>query len=309
MLSGRRAPLRHPSLMSTSRARLPLVRLGAGPSLIAGVLLSSLAWSAPAAAEELPPYAACVTTSTEADVAAAKGAFQAGQAAFNEADYTRAITYWEDAYRRDCTAHKLLVNLARAYELNDQLTYAIRALETYNERVPDNPEQAQSATRIQRFKERLAQQAAQQAAVTPEAPATDTPPTTPPEDTSSPEADEGVRPIYPLFVAGGGLVLGVVGGILYFPAQSTLTDFDERCPDRRCPPGVDDSEANSARSRVTFGGILMGVGGAAIIGGTLWYFLQPKQPRSAEANRQRVGSQLTPVVKQGFTGLSWSGAF
>ncbi|MBX3184166.1 MAG: hypothetical protein KIT72_01475 [Polyangiaceae bacterium] len=298
--------------MSTSRARLPFARLGAGPLLTAGALLLPLAWSAPALAEELPPYATCTTTPTEADVAAAKGAFQAGQAAFNEADYTRAITYWEDAYRRDCTAHKLLINLARAYELNDQLGHAIRALETYNERVPDNPEQAQSATRIQRFKERLAQQAAQPGTPPPADPPPVTPPTGgPPEDDVTPPTDDGVRPLYPLFVAGGGAVLGIVGAVLYFPGQSTLSDFDEKCPNRRCPAGVDDSEANSARSQVTIGGILMGVGGAAIIGGTLWYFLQPKQPRSAEATRRNVAerSQLTPVVGQGFTGLSWSGSF
>lgn len=291
--------------MSTRRAPLLPVRLSAAPLLTAGALVASALWSAPALAEELPPYAACASTPTEGDVNAAKGAFQAGQAAFNEADYTRAIIYWEDAYRRDCTAHKLLINLARAYELNDQLLYAIRALETYNERVPGNPEEAQSATRIQRFKDRLAEQAAQQAADAQTPPPTDEPAIdSPPDDGPQAPTDSGVRPIYPLFIAGGGLVTGIIGAVLYFPGQSDLDEFDERCPNRRCPPGVDDADANSARTQVTIGGILMAVGGAALVGGTVWYFLQPKQPRSPAS-----AAQLTPVVGQGFTGLSWSGSF
>ncbi|HEX3595043.1 MAG TPA: hypothetical protein VHU80_08080, partial [Polyangiaceae bacterium] len=79
-----------------------------------------------ASAEDAPrPYPACDRTPTQGDVSAAKGAFDAGNGSFNEADYDRAITYWEDAYRRDCTAHPLLLNLARAYELNGQKQHAV----------------------------------------------------------------------------------------------------------------------------------------------------------------------------------------
>src|SRR5688572_7462764 len=73
------------------------------------------------------PYPECTAEPTESDIAAAKGAFQAGQASFNEADYERAITYWEDAYRRDCTAHALLLNLARAYERSEEHTSELQS--------------------------------------------------------------------------------------------------------------------------------------------------------------------------------------
>ena len=40
-------------------------------------------------------------------------------------DYATAITYWRDAYRRDCTAHALLLNLARAFELKGDRAEAV----------------------------------------------------------------------------------------------------------------------------------------------------------------------------------------
>ncbi|MEZ4370918.1 MAG: hypothetical protein R3B07_08830 [Polyangiaceae bacterium] len=266
--------------------------------------------AAPVLAEEDPaPYPTCDRSPTDGDIAAAKGAFQAGQAAFNEADYPRAITYWEDAYRRDCTAHKLLVNLARAYELNGQLKLAVRALETYNERVPGNPELAQNQTRIDRFKEKIAKDEAAQATPPPTGP-TDPQGTDPKEGDGSqdtgavvePPPSGGSKPILPLIVAGGGLAIGIVGAVIYFPAKSDLSDFEAQCggSSRKCPNGIVD-DANSARSKANLGGIITGVGAAALIGGVVWYLLAPEEKATA--------SRVTPLVGKGFTGLGWSGAF
>src|SRR5262245_2431952 len=101
------------------------------------------------------PYPACDKTPTDGDIAAAKGAFQAGNGSVNEADYERAITYWEDAYRRDCTAHPLLLNLARAYELNGQKRHAVNALETFVARNPGSPDEGQIKRRIEKLNEQL----------------------------------------------------------------------------------------------------------------------------------------------------------
>ncbi|MCB9589543.1 MAG: hypothetical protein H6718_29280 [Polyangiaceae bacterium] len=282
-----------------------LSHLASGAALVAGLLVA-----APALAEEdPPPYPTCDRGPTEGDIAAAKGAFQAGQAAFNEADYPRAITYWEDAYRRDCTADKLLVNLARAYELNGQLKLAVRALETYNERVPGNPEMAQNQTRIQRFKDKIAKDEAQ--AATPVPPGTTDPQGTDPKDgdgTQDPGAKVeppppgGSKPILPLIIAGGGLAVGIVGAVIYFPAKSDLSDYEQQCggSSRTCPNSIVD-DANAARSKANLGGIITGVGAAALIGGVVWYLLAPEEPATA--------SRVTPLVGKGFTGLGWSGAF
>ena len=75
-------------------------------SLFAAVALL-LAPAMAHAEEPTKSYPDCGREPTEAEVAAAKGAFQAGNASFNEADYARAIDYWEDAYRRDCTANQI----------------------------------------------------------------------------------------------------------------------------------------------------------------------------------------------------------
>ena len=125
------------------------------------LLLSALAIAPGVAqAEDAPkPFPPCEKTPTEGDVAGAKGAFQAGQASFEEGDYNRAISYWDDAYRRDCTAHALLLNLARAHELNNQKRHAVVALETYLARQPSSPQRDQIARRIEGLNEKIAQEA------------------------------------------------------------------------------------------------------------------------------------------------------
>src|SRR5882672_5341011 len=91
--------------------------------VVTGIL--SLSSAGALAADSKVSYPSCTTAPTEADKSAAKGAFAAGQGSFNEADYATAITYWRDAYRRDCTAHLLLTNLARAYELKGDRAEAV----------------------------------------------------------------------------------------------------------------------------------------------------------------------------------------
>jgi len=63
----------------------------------------------------LTTYPTCSGEPTDADTNAAHGAYMAGKGSFDEADYSRAIDYFKDAYRRDCTKPELLVIIARAY--------------------------------------------------------------------------------------------------------------------------------------------------------------------------------------------------
>src|SRR5687767_8104820 len=133
-------------------------RVDMGLSLRGFLLVGIISFSSAAAHGEgsktaFPP---CTTTATEADRKAAQGAFAAGQGSFNEADYPTAITYWRDAYRRDCSAHALLLNLARAYELKGDRTEAINALETYLQRKPDAGDADQIRRRIENLKTQIA---------------------------------------------------------------------------------------------------------------------------------------------------------
>src|SRR4051812_36484610 len=174
----------------------------------------SLGAVAALAADSKTPFPSCTTGPTEADRKAAQGAFAAGQGSFNEADYSTAITYWRDAYRRDCTAHPLLLNLARAYELKGDRPEAVNALETYLTRKPDDPTADQIQRRIQNLKGQIAAAAAPvPAATAPVAAPAPTPASAAPPPVELLGDKGGGRSATPLIIAGGGLVVGVVGAV------------------------------------------------------------------------------------------------
>jgi hypothetical protein len=248
-------------------------------------------------------------------VAAAKGAFQAGNASFNEADYDRAITYWEDAYRRDCTAHLLLLNLARAYELNGARERAVTSLETYLVRNPGSSDEAQIKRRIEKLREQIDEEAAARTGTVPAAsptqpagPAQPTPETAALEPLPPPDTGSSRRSIVPLIVAGAGGVIMVTGVVISIVANGDVNDFEKLCPNRTCPEGQESvaDEANAADTRRTVGAVVTGVGVAAIAGGLIWYFVQTP---SGSTSAKTAPPRFEPRVDRGFAGLSLSGAF
>ncbi|MEZ4219723.1 MAG: hypothetical protein R3B13_02260 [Polyangiaceae bacterium] len=285
---------------------------------LASLLCSVVLLAAPAgAAEDTPkPYPECSTQPTDGDVAAAKGAFQAGQAAFNEADYNRAITYWEDAYRRDCTAHALLLNLARAYELNEQKRMAVNALETFLARNPSTPQRDQIARRIEVLNEKIAAEApVSGGAGTGAAGTGGGNGTAPPVEVGGgPDKakDEGSRPILPLVVAGAGGVVAIVGTVLYLGAKSDEQAAEDKCPGRQnCPQAIQE-EGNDAVKRADTAGVITIAGLAVAAGGVAWYFLSDPEPAS-KAQRVRpyriAAPRVSPAWAPGYAGLSVQGSF
>lgn len=255
-------------------------------------------------AEEL--YPVCGAEPSPAEVEAAQGAFKAGKAAFEEADYDRAIDYWLDAYRRDCRAHDLLQNLARAYELRGDEAAAIVALETFLERRPDVVQREQFERRIERLKAQLAAESAPPA-TEPDAAA---PPAVPAGGVAAVPAmaspARGRRPVAPLLVAGAGGVLAAVGGVLWFVAHDDAMKYErEDCAGDRgsCPADIVD-EARAARTREIVAGAVAvgGIGVAA--GGVVWYVVTPPKPTA-----QGRAARLVPLVGRGFVGASVSGRF
>jgi hypothetical protein len=286
--------------------------------LIPCVALGALLVPNLALAQDVKHFAPCMHEPTEQDVGAAKGAFQAGNASFDEADYPRAIVYWEDAYRRDCTAHALLLNLARAYELHGNKPQAIVALNTYLERVPDSPDKEKISRRLEVLTKQLeAERAAATPATTRPAEKTTNPPaataSAPPADpapaaetSSAPTPTARKRPIAPLIVAGVGGTLAIVGGVMYGVARGDLSDAEDKCPDHHCPSDPLTEEANDARARVNLTGAIF-VGGIVVAGaGVTWYLLSPTSTRASAA---RTPKGLIPVFAPRFAGLSYSGAF
>ena len=281
-------------------------------------LLGSALVFAPALAhaeDEPKPYPECTKAPSDAETAAAKGAYQAGNASFDEADYPRAITYWEDAYRRDCTANLLLKNLARAYELYGQKRQAVVALETYLVREPTTGDKDQIQRRIEVLKKQIAAEKAAPPPTGATPPVAPVVPIAPTQPEPAPTAHTGKRPIAPLIVAGAGGVVTIVGLAVFIPASKDVSNYDKQCPNRDCfVTGVTtqdqasqiSSKAESARKKKVAGGVITGVGAATVVGGLIWYFAEP---RSAETTGTLLKPNVTPAVTPGFAGLALSGAF
>ena len=280
------------------------------------------AWAGPT-----HPYAECTMRPGESDVTAAKGAFQAGTVSFNEADYDRAIMYWEDAYRRDCTATLLLHHLGRAYEGSGNLEQAVIALRTFIERSPDSPERAQIQRRIEVFEQKLAEQKQQAPAVQPTKPSPPQPVVGVPPSQSSigtapptvpPTTTEGKPfPWPPVAVIAVGGVAAVVGGIVYLKAKSDINNVESTrdakgnliCPNHICDPHYPNliQQGNDARSRATTGTIV-GLSGVVIAGaGVVWLLLDSKKPQ--QTAEQMETPAVTPWLGIGSAGMAWQGQF
>ena len=285
--------------------------------LCALALVGGAAFFVPALAhaeDEPKPYPECTKAPTDSETAAAKGAYQAGNASFDEADYPRAITYWEDAYRRDCTANLLLKNLARAYELYGQKRQAVVALETYLVREPTSSDKEQIQRRIEVLKKQIASEKAAPPPTGTQPPTTTTTPPPPPPVNPEPAPDThaGKRPILPLIVAGAGGVVFIVGIVVYSNGAKDVTKFEGECPNHYCGSGPAaitlQNEANSARSKKIAGGVVAGVGAATLAGGLIWYFLSPRSGGTASAGTL-TRPHVDPAVTPGFAGMALSGAF
>lgn len=294
--SGKKAPAAEPagddggpaSASSSSTGAAPSGPTTAGPTRDASGTLS---------------YPACSNKPTEGDTAAAKGAFQAGTAAYNEADYDRAATYWEDAFRRDCTASALLLNLARAYESGNKLEYAIVALQTYNERNPDSPQHGQIERRIERLREQLDAQAA--AAPVPVA-QTQQPSAAPKQAPPESDADAGKASAWPLVVAISGGAIALVGTGVYIKGKKDTDEYESQCGADRmsCPTPDIEQKANDARKVQQLGGAMI-VGGAVIgVGGAVWYYFETR--RAARA-RESAALHFVPALGPGYAGVSVDG--
>jgi hypothetical protein len=275
---------------------------------LSGLLaLGVLVLPSTALAEETHAYVECTHEASDTDLTAAKAAFQAGNVSFNEADYPRAILYWEDAFRRDCTAHPLLLNLARAYELNGQKRQAVISLETFLQREPNSTERAQIQRRIEVLKKQLETERA----ATPVAPPTAATPT----ETSAPEpapqsASNAARPkshqLLPLVVAGVGTAVFVVGGLIYLDGAKKVRDFERDCgvKHNECPVGYDVDAANAATKQETTGAVIAVVGLPIVAGGLIWYFVANAPEKTAS-----VRPKVAPLLAPGFYGVSLDARF
>jgi tetratricopeptide (TPR) repeat protein len=256
-----------------------------------------------ASAEETskPLTDGCTNSSTARDPEAARVAFRAGQTAFSEGGYARAVELWNQAYEDDCTAHALLLNLAMAQELLGRPEDAIQTLRLFDERSPRSPYVDANLKRIQRLQlaaaEKSRERSRRERALW--APA-DRPPA----------ADDGDRLSLPLVVGVTGAAVAVVGTVLFVEGRASAAAADERCGTSRqaCTSVESVIDGERARSRAEIGGWMAGAGLVTAASGLVWHFLaEPSRPLDQPIATN--GVSLRADAPSRMAGLEWNGQF
>lgn len=273
-------------------------------ALAASLILLSSAGSA--LAGETKSYPKCDREPSESDVTAAKGAFEAGQVSFQEADYERAVLYWEDAFRRDCTAAPLLLNLSRAYELWGKKSLAVGALETFLERRPTYEDRPAIEKRIAALRKQVSEEEARLAA----AQAKEARPPSDEPIAAEPDEVPSGRPVWPVITTGVGITAAAVGLGVALAAQSTI-DVCPPLPDgqRNCPNLAAQNAAEDAQAPRNVGIAIAAVGGAALVTGGIFWVLLWNQPASSDDETARVARRFSPLLSPTFAGLSYGSTF
>jgi tetratricopeptide (TPR) repeat protein len=283
-----------------------LVGLGAGVLLAAGLAL---------AGDPAIDYPLCNRTPSSSELDGAKGAHKAATQFYERADYERAIQYWKDAYRFDCTAHGVLINIANAYEKKGDRFEAVKALEAYLARTPDASDAVTIQTKIENLRNSLRSTPPAPPVTSQSAPVPVRPP--PPVPTASSSASSRAVPppppeapygFTPWVVAGAGIVPLVAGGILTSSGLSAIEDAEQTCPERKgCNPDVAE-KGNNGRTQATVGGVLLGLGAAGIAGGLIWQFVF-NTPVAAPSATPDASVHVTPTAGPGYSGVGVSGRF
>ncbi len=260
------------------------------------------------AGDSMEPYPSCHEEPSPAQRQAAQGAFQAGSGSYQEGDYTKAIEYWRDAYRRDCTAHLLLLNLANAYERLGDRRAAVFALKTYLERQKDIQDRSILERRVQNLEEQIAAaqaasaKAATAAAASSSAPSSSSkPPPSPPVETS-----RAGKSITPWIVVGAGGVITVVGALVYAGGNTKVKDAEAACPNHQCTDPSVQASGNDGRTQMNVGGAMIGIGLVGVAGGLVWHYVLDKPSQSTAASTSPL---LQPALGPGYAGMSYGGSF
>jgi hypothetical protein len=294
------------------------------------VIAAALALASTASADPPPAsgsstsptvYAPCTRTPSKGEVEAAHGAYLAGRHSFDEGDYQTAITYFKDAYRRDCTKHELLPIIARAYELSQNRSEAIIALETYLKRVPGNdPNVDAIKKRIQNLRQ-ADPKPTTSTATEPPPPSLASGPQPLPVSSPAPQAGESedqrsLSPVPWVFIVGGGVGV-ILGTVLLVSGLDQMSTAQGQCPNvidgkHICADPTLDSrkvqdDYGAGRSRAIIGGVVGGVSVVAIAGGIVWHVMD-RNAKAGHAPRSPTGT-IEPLLAPGVVGATTRLAF
>jgi hypothetical protein len=282
-----------------------------------GVAVMRAAFAQPA----VPTFPECTKKASKDDIEAAKNAHRVAKEFYDRADYDKAIQYWSDAYKFDCSANDLLINIANAYEKKGDRAATIATLEAYLKRTGPNPTIEEKVKNLKALMAPPPPQPTAQPSAT--AQPTTSVPVPPPTATTVPTAPapEGVRPYgaKPWILVGGGGAIAIAGAILLPIGLGNLASADAACPNRMCGKNTSAAgQGNAGRAESVAGGVLLGAGVALAIGGLAWQFGGNKPGPASQALRgASLASQappagslwLKPMAGRGASGLVAGGSF
>lgn len=231
--------------------------------LLAAIWAASLAFAATAAAQ----------TPTQADEDAAKAHFLAGSAYYEQANYQDAVKEFNEAHRL-AQRPDLLYNISVCYERLSRWDEAIASLRQYLSERPDAPDRAVIESRIKNFEDRRTAEQHKATAVA-----------TPPPSANGPGLVATPPPLRTRhvvsFVVGGvgvGLLLAAIGtGVA---AQLGYDDLNNKCPNKICASGNQTlrDEQSSGKALALSTDVLIGVGAAAVVAGTILFIVESRRP-------------------------------
>jgi tetratricopeptide (TPR) repeat protein len=222
----------------------------------------------------------------------ARAHFIRGNSFFDLSRYDEAIAEYEAAYQAK-NDPALLYNIAQAHRLAGHPAAALRLYKAYLARRPDAPNRREVEAKIDSL-ERLVEQQHKSETAPPEAPLP------PAHTTSAPEPAAPVLPAAPpvdaragrtkkiagLAVAGAGVAL-VAGGIACAVLAQNASDSLSAADRAHLP--YDPKLDSTFHTDQALAGALLGVGGAALVGGTVLYVLGWRESRSL-----RLSAAVTP---------------
>ena len=115
-----------------------------------------------------------------------------------------------------------------------------------------------------------------------------------------------------LGLAGVGLVGVVVGAVEGLSANSSWNDSKNECSQTNCPATSRPqalSDHDSATSAATISTVSFAIGGAALVGGVVWFLLAPAHSTSAEGAAPAAAFDLVPALGPGGGGMTLRGSF
>ena len=225
--------------------------------------LASTAAAGSARAQAAPATVAPTPTVAPGAEAEARALYTAGQAAFHEGRYENALEYLTRSYELS-RRPALLFNLGTTYDRLRRDAEALAAFQQYLHDVPEAENRLEVEARIAVLREAAARSTPPPAVVEPDPVPEPQPPTTPPPAPAT-SSDAGPAP---WIVVGVGGAAVVAGAVLMGVAAADVAAVEGASRGTRWET-VEGAYARSEAESIA-GAVLLGVGGAAALGGIVW---------------------------------------